>query len=175
MLANAAAAPIWAKSSDIWGRKPILLTSSAAFFCSSIVCAKAQTMKMLIIGRSLQGTASGGLVQLVYIVISDIFSMRWVRITSIQIFIHGRTNEYRERSLIMGLTAVMWALAGAVGPVLGGAFAQTIGWRWYSPIILNILANAYAKGGAFGWICRYQDRHSCFSWDFLMSITQRRD
>ena len=33
-------------------------------------------MKILIVGRALQGTAGGGLIQLVNIVISDIFSMR---------------------------------------------------------------------------------------------------
>lgn len=76
-LANAAAAPIWSKLSDIWGRKPILLAAVATFFGSSIICARASSMKMLIVGRSLQGTAGGGLIQLVNIVISDLFSMRY--------------------------------------------------------------------------------------------------
>jgi MFS family permease len=76
LLANSAGGPIWAKISDIWGRKPILLTAVAMFFVSSIICAKAVDMKMLIIGRSLQGAAGGGMVQLVMITISDIFSIR---------------------------------------------------------------------------------------------------
>jgi len=76
-LANAAAAPIWSKLSDIWGRKPILLAAVATFFGSSIICARASSMKMLIVGRSLQGAAGGGLIQLVNIVISDLFSMRY--------------------------------------------------------------------------------------------------
>jgi MFS family permease len=76
LLANAAAGPIWAKISDIWGRKPIFLAAVAMFFGSSIICAEARTMKMLIIGRSLQGTAGGGMIQLVMITISDIFSIR---------------------------------------------------------------------------------------------------
>ena len=76
LLANAAAAPIWAKLSDIWGRKPILLAAVALFFASSILCALSATMKMLIIGRAFQGTAGGGLIQLVNITISDMFSMR---------------------------------------------------------------------------------------------------
>jgi len=54
MLANAAGGPIWAKISDIWGRKPVLLTAVAMFFGSSIICAEARSMKMLIIGRSLR-------------------------------------------------------------------------------------------------------------------------
>jgi MFS family permease len=48
------------------------------FFGSSIICAEAKNMQMLIIGRSLQGTAGGGMVQLVMITISDIFSIRSV-------------------------------------------------------------------------------------------------
>jgi MFS family permease len=77
LLANAAAGPIWAKLSDIWGRKPILLAAVALFFGSSTLCAQAKDMKMLIIGRAFQGTAGGGLIQLVMITICDLFSMRF--------------------------------------------------------------------------------------------------
>lgn len=76
LLANAASAPIWAKVSDIWGRKPILLAAVGLFFISSIICATSVTMTMLIAARSVQGVAGGGIFQLVVIVISDIFSMR---------------------------------------------------------------------------------------------------
>lgn len=79
LLANATAAPVWAKLSDIWGRKPMLLIAVAIFLGASIICALARSMKVLIIGRALQGTAGGGLFQLVNIVISDIFSMRYVK------------------------------------------------------------------------------------------------
>ena len=41
-----------------------------------MICALSKKMGMLIAGRALQGTASGGLVQLVNITISDIFSVR---------------------------------------------------------------------------------------------------
>jgi len=77
LLANAAAATIWAKLSDIWGRKPILLLAVTLFFGSSIICASAVDMKMLIAGRALQGTAGGGLIQLVTITVSDLFSVRY--------------------------------------------------------------------------------------------------
>jgi len=76
LLANAAASPIWAKLSDIWGRKPILLVAVAWFFASSIICATAVDMGMLIAGRALQGVAGGALIQLTNITISDLFSMR---------------------------------------------------------------------------------------------------
>lgn len=76
-MSNAAGAPIWAKLSDIWGRKPILLLAVAWFFVSSIICASAVNMQMLIAGRALQGVAGGGLMQLVTITISDLFSVRY--------------------------------------------------------------------------------------------------
>lgn len=77
MLANAAAANIWANLSDIWGRKPILLMAIAVFFFSSIICATATDIASLIVGRAFQGAAGGGLIQLVTITISDLFSVRY--------------------------------------------------------------------------------------------------
>jgi MFS family permease len=55
-----------------------LLAAVALFFCSSMLCALAANIKMLIIGRALQGTACGGIMQMVIITISDLFSMRSV-------------------------------------------------------------------------------------------------
>src|ERR1700753_27946 len=92
LIANAAAGPIWTKLSDIWGRKPLLLCACAWFFLSSIICAKAVSMRMLIAGRALQGVAGGGLMQLVTITISDLFSMR-------------------RRSLWLGCLELTWAVA----------------------------------------------------------------
>jgi MFS family permease len=111
LLANAASGPIWAKLSDIWGRRPIVLAALAMFFASSAVCATAKTMQTLIIGRAFQGAAGGGLILLVHVCISDLFSLR-------------------QRSLMMGFTEGIWALAGGIGPVLGGVFASLVSWRW---------------------------------------------
>ena len=72
----AAASPIWGKVSDIWGRKPILLSAVAVFFTGSLICGVASSMAMLIAGRAVQGSAAGGVVILVNICVSDLFSMR---------------------------------------------------------------------------------------------------
>ena len=76
MLSSAASTPIWGKVSDIWGRKPILLVVSGIFFFGSALAAAAINIDMLIAGRVVQGLGGGGLLTLVNICISDLFSMR---------------------------------------------------------------------------------------------------
>ena len=68
-------------------------------------------MSMLIAGRAVQGTGGGGLLILVNICTSDLFSMR-------------------TRGLVYGMESLIWAAAGALGPVLGGVFAELVDWRW---------------------------------------------
>ncbi|KAJ5923498.1 Efflux pump dotC [Penicillium verhagenii] len=135
LLANAAGSCIWAKLSDIWGRKMILLIAVAFFFVSSIICAAAVNMQMLIAGRALQGIAGGGLLQLNTIIISDLFSVR-------------------HRSLYLGLMEVMWALAGGIGPLLGGAFSEYVTWRW------SFWINPPISGLAFILLFFYLDVHN---------------
>ncbi|KAA8622971.1 ProP Permeases of the major facilitator superfamily [Pyrenophora tritici-repentis] len=107
LLANAASGPIWAKFSDIWGRKPIMLCALLLFFISSAVCATAKTMQELIIGRAFQGTAGGGLILLVHVCISDLFSLR-------------------QRSLLMGFMEGIWALAVYINLPISGIAALLI-------------------------------------------------
>lgn len=76
MLATAAAAPMWGKISDIWGRKPIMLIAVAVFWVGSLLSAVSVNMGMLIVARAVQGVGGGGIVILVNVCISDLFSMR---------------------------------------------------------------------------------------------------
>ncbi|OCL12975.1 MFS drug transporter [Glonium stellatum] len=135
LLANAAAGPIWAKCSDIWGRKPALLGAVGIFAIASIIAAMSTSMKMLIAARALQGTAGGGLLQLVTITISDLFSMR-------------------SRALYIGSMGAIWALAGSAGPLIGGAFTQLVNWRWCFWI------NLPACGTAFVFLLLFLDVHN---------------
>ncbi|PBP18822.1 major facilitator superfamily transporter [Diplocarpon rosae] len=111
MLANAASVPSWGKFSDIWGRKPILLVASAVFFVGSLLAAVSVSIGMLITARAIQGIGGGGLIILVNICITDLFSMR-------------------NRGAYYGVIGMVWALACAVGPILGGVFTEKVSWRW---------------------------------------------
>ena len=78
LLAAAASTPTWGKISDIFGRKPIVLVANIVFLVGSLICAIASSIKMLLAGRVIQGIGGGGLIILVNICISDLFSIRLV-------------------------------------------------------------------------------------------------
>ncbi|KAA6415833.1 MAG: major facilitator superfamily transporter [Lasallia pustulata] len=111
LLAAASSMPIWGKLSDIWGRKPIILVANVVFFAGSLISAVSHSIKTLLAGRVVQGIGGGGLIILVNICISDLFSMR-------------------SRGLYFGIIGMVWAIASALGPVLGGVFTEKVSWRW---------------------------------------------
>ncbi|KAK4926014.1 hypothetical protein LTR66_016374 [Elasticomyces elasticus] len=111
LLANAAATPIWGKFSDIWGRKPMLIAANIVFMIGSLVAALATSIGMLIGGRVIQGLGGGGLIILVSIAISDLFTMR-------------------DRPKYYALVGATWSIASGVGPIIGGVFTEKVSWRW---------------------------------------------
>ncbi|KAI9892367.1 MAG: hypothetical protein M1814_001569 [Vezdaea aestivalis] len=124
LLAFAASTPIWGKLSDIWGRKPAVLISAAIFFVGSALCGAAVSITMLIVGRVIQGIGGGGLIILANICIADLFSLR-------------------NRGTYYGMIGGVWALASALGPVVGGALTYKVSWRWCFYINLPITAVAF--------------------------------
>lgn len=126
LLASTASGPIWAKLSDVFGRKSALLTANLLFMAGSIVAALARTVGMLIAGRAIQGLGGGGLAVLVSIIIGDLF-------------------ELKDRAKYYGMTGMVWAVAAALGPVLGGVFTQKLSWRWCCKFRIS-LRNRLANG-----------------------------
>ncbi|KAL4775190.1 major facilitator superfamily domain-containing protein [Aspergillus nidulans var. acristatus] len=110
-LTNAAFVPLWGKISDIWGRKPILLLANFGFLIGSLICALAINLPMVLAGRAIQGAGAGGIITLANISVSDLFSVR-------------------ERPMYYALFGSTWAIAGALGPLVGGAFTTSVTWRW---------------------------------------------
>ena len=129
VLASASSTPLWGKASNIWGRRPMILASNLSFMIGSLLAALSPSMNVLIGGRVIQGLGGGGISIMVSIVIGDLFSMK-------------------ERPKYFGYTAMVFAVASGVGPLMGGAFSQTIGWRWcctfFIPNSYTICANTHS-------------------------------
>jgi len=109
--------PLYGKLSDIFGRKPMYLTSITLFLGGSVLSGIANSMYELAAFRAVQGLGAGGLMSLALAIIADMVSPR-------------------ERSRYQGYFMGIWGVSSVAGPVVGGffagagTFAGIDGWRW---------------------------------------------
>ncbi|KZP00130.1 iron permease [Calocera viscosa TUFC12733] len=129
-LAAAAWLPLSGALSTAFGRQPVVMAALILFFVGSILCGEAINMSMLIAGRTVQGLGSGGIIALSEIIIADLIPLK-------------------ERGMFMGLTSLVWAFASAIGPPIGGAFAQNASWRWIFRMNLPLTFIAFCLVVAF--------------------------
>ncbi|KAI7822953.1 major facilitator superfamily domain-containing protein [Gamsiella multidivaricata] len=93
------------------------------FLLGSALCGAAQSMIMLIIARAVQGLGGSGIIALTMILVADIVPLR-------------------ERGTYQALIALIFSIAAVLGPLLGGAFADNVTWRWAFYINLPVGALA---------------------------------
>lgn len=72
MLASTVMMPVYGKVSDIFGRKPLLITAITLFLIGSVIGAAAPSMGWLIVARVIQGLGGGGLIILSQAAIADV-------------------------------------------------------------------------------------------------------
>src|SRR5688500_8506250 len=68
--------PVYARLSDRYGRRALLLIGMVLFLLGSALSAAAQDMHQLIASRALQGLGAGALEGLSFILVADLFSGR---------------------------------------------------------------------------------------------------
>ena len=107
LLAQAVTTPLYAKLSDVYGRKPVILVGIGLFLLGSILCAVAWSMPALIIARAVQGIGAGAVQPMSVTIVADIYSLA-------------------ERAKVQGYVASVWAVASVIGPTLGGLFAKWV-------------------------------------------------
>ncbi|KIM90095.1 hypothetical protein PILCRDRAFT_1464 [Piloderma croceum F 1598] len=118
-LAGTAFLPFSGHLANIFGRRAILMTSLVLFALGSALCGGAQSMAMLIGGRTVQGIGSGGILTSTEIILSDLVPLR-------------------ERGAYQGMIGLVWSLASVIGPLVGGAFAQRQDFTWRGLFYLNL-------------------------------------
>lgn len=97
--------------SDLFGRTRVLRWGLVGFGTTSLLCALAPTGEVLIAARALQGVAGALLVPSALALITSRF-------------------RGEAQGAAIGTWTAWTSVANVIGPLLGGALTDTIGWRW---------------------------------------------
>ncbi|KAJ6595827.1 MFS general substrate transporter [Mycena vulgaris] len=120
-LASTAILPLSGGISEIFGRRPAILSALGLFSLGSVLCATAKQMAWLIGGRTVQGLGGGMILSVTNIIIGDLVTLQ-------------------QRGFVSGVLGLSWALSAAFGPLIGGALADAGQWRWIFYLNLPISA-----------------------------------
>ena len=122
---------------DHFGRRRLFLIGLVLFAAASILCAAAPTFAWLLAGRSAQGMGAALLMPNSLAIIGGAFSGV-------------------DRGRAIGTWAAVGAVAGAVGPVIGGWLIDTMGWR----VIFIINIPVALSAGFLAWKFVAEQRES---------------
>jgi len=133
LLTSTISVPIFAKLSDLYGRKWFVLAGAILFVIASGLCGAAGNfgflhidgMNQLILFRGLQGIGAGTLMGLIFTIVGDIFSPA-------------------ERGRYQAFFSAVWGVASVFGPTLGGWLTDHISWRavFYVNLPVGLVATA---------------------------------
>ncbi|MCS5728328.1 DHA2 family efflux MFS transporter permease subunit [Herbiconiux moechotypicola] len=96
--------------SDVFGRKRVLLAGLVGFGATSLLCAFAPTIEVLILARALQGVAGALLVP-----------------SSLALILANFSGPAQGRAI--GIWTAFTSVANIAGPVLGGVLVDQLSWR----------------------------------------------
>ena len=130
LLFSTVSVPIAGKMSDMFGRRPVLLTGVILFTVASLLSGIAAYVDQLVLFRALQGLGGGIITANAFTIIGDLFTPR-------------------ERGKWQGVFAAVFGLSSVVGPLLGGfltdghnIFGVMTDWRW--TFFINIPIGIFA-------------------------------
>ena len=110
---------------DSFGRRPVILVGLVIFVCASIGCALAQSLPQLLMFRALQGMSSGTGMVAGRAMIRDIY-------------------PGHQAQRVMSMVTMIFGLAPAVAPILGGWLEVWFGWRSIFVFLALFAALMYA-------------------------------
>lgn len=120
LLAFASCAAIGGKISDVIGVRAVIVAGRVVLIVASLIAATAESALVLIAARGLQGVSAGFLFPISSPTVAALFP-----------------PEHRGRAI--GYLSIFSLSFLAAGPLVGGAFADFIGWRWIFAINIPII------------------------------------
>jgi MFS family permease len=112
LLTQTSTQPIFGKIYNLFNIKWTFLSGLTVFELGSVLCATATSSNMLILGRAISGL--GG---------SAIFSGGMNIIAALV--------PLKKRAPYIAVMSSMLGISSLVGPALGGALTDHLGWRWW--------------------------------------------
>ena len=110
-LASAIAILIFGRLGDLFGRKPLMIISMILVVVGSVLGGLSQSMEQLIAFRVLQGLGGGMMIATTFAAPADLFP------------------DPRRRVRWLLMISITFATASGLGPIIGGAITQELGWR----------------------------------------------
>ncbi|KAI9310575.1 major facilitator superfamily domain-containing protein [Dichotomocladium elegans] len=119
MIFQALTPSFWGSLADIWGRRPVYICTEIIFLCVCAGLANSQNFSVLVVLRMFQAMGASSAIALGSGVLGDI-------------------TEPAERGAYFSAFTCCQLLSTALGPVIGGAIAQNLSWRWIFYILMIV-------------------------------------
>jgi EmrB/QacA subfamily drug resistance transporter len=117
VLFNLVGISLFAKLSDVFGRRNIYIISVIIFAIGSLIASISENFTILLIGRAVQGFGASGIFPVASAVVGDVFPPE-------------------KRGRVLGLIGAVFGLAFILGPLLAGTLLSFF--RWNVLFLINL-------------------------------------
>jgi EmrB/QacA subfamily drug resistance transporter len=112
LIAYTSCIPLFGRLSDSIGRYRALMLAAGLFISGSLICAMADSLWVLILGRVVQGAGGGAMLPVTLALVADIY-------------------DEDSRAPVLGIVGAVETIGWVLGPMWGSLIEQLAGsWRW---------------------------------------------